>query len=220
MINKPTRGNQCNVTEAIRLYKLGYSMNAIGKILGHSHGVIAYHIYKNNIPIHIPRQQRSPISTDYIVKLYTKDKLSTCIIAEKTGLTAQGIYNRLLRAKVKTRTFKEALQLASQMGRKKQQMGEKNARWKGGKYTNKNGYIELNINGKHFTEHRYIWEKHNGKIPKGWIIHHLNGNRSDNRIENLATMPRKRHSPTKIIEPYRERILQLEKIIHKFKKEE
>ena len=34
-------------------------------------------------------------------------------------------------------------------------------------------------------EHRVIWEKHHGKIPEGMHIHHINGKKSDNRIENL-----------------------------------
>ena len=33
--------------------------------------------------------------------------------------------------------------------------------------------------------HRLIWEENKGKIPLGYIIHHKNGNKKDNRIENL-----------------------------------
>ena len=39
--------------------------------------------------------------------------------------------------------------------------------------------------GFKIQEHRYIWEKHNGKIPQGGVIHHINGDRKDNRIQNL-----------------------------------
>lgn len=35
-------------------------------------------------------------------------------------------------------------------------------------------------------EHRYVWVKENkSEIPNGAVIHHINHNRSDNRIENL-----------------------------------
>jgi len=42
-------------------------------------------------------------------------------------------------------------------------------------------------------EHRIVWERHNGKIPKGFVIHHINGNGKDNRIENLQRMTFNEH---------------------------
>lgn len=38
----------------------------------------------------------------------------------------------------------------------------------------------------HFAVHRLIWIYHNGAIPEGIKINHLNGDKYDNRIENLA----------------------------------
>ena len=43
-------------------------------------------------------------------------------------------------------------------------------------------YIKLS-NGK--WEHRAVWEEANGDIPKGMQIHHINGKKNDNRLENL-----------------------------------
>ena len=37
----------------------------------------------------------------------------------------------------------------------------------------------------------YLWEKENGKIPKGMVIHHINKKQLDDRIENLAMLTRK-----------------------------
>ena len=33
--------------------------------------------------------------------------------------------------------------------------------------------------------HRKVWEEHHGPIPSGMHIHHINGIKDDNRIENL-----------------------------------
>jgi hypothetical protein len=41
--------------------------------------------------------------------------------------------------------------------------------------------------------HRYVWEKEVGKIPYGCQIHHINGNKADNRIDNLAIMTASGH---------------------------
>ncbi len=48
-----------------------------------------------------------------------------------------------------------------------------------------NGYKFMRHLGEDIAEHRVVWEKYHGKIPKGHNIHHINGNKLDNRIENL-----------------------------------
>lgn len=59
--------------------------------------------------------------------------------------------------------------------------------------------------------HRQIWEQHRGPIPKGWLIYHLNGDKMDNRLENLAALPRKAPHPGLIVAPYVGRIRKLER---------
>lgn len=39
----------------------------------------------------------------------------------------------------------------------------------------------------------YLWEKENGKIPKGCVIHHINKIPNDDRIENLVCLTRSEH---------------------------
>lgn len=46
-------------------------------------------------------------------------------------------------------------------------------------------YIKIAEPGKWMPKHRYIWEQHNGKIPKGYTVRFRNGDRTDFRIENL-----------------------------------
>ncbi|MEW6095577.1 MAG: HNH endonuclease signature motif containing protein [bacterium] len=61
-------------------------------------------------------------------------------------------------------------------------------------YKLQSGYIQLNdkVNRKKY-EHRVVWEKNYGKIPQGYEIHHINGKKDDNRIENLEIMLSSEH---------------------------
>lgn len=52
-----------------------------------------------------------------------------------------------------------------------------------GSYTS-DGYRAIWVNGKRYQEHRLVWLWHYGKFPKEQLDH-INGNREDNRIENL-----------------------------------
>lgn len=45
----------------------------------------------------------------------------------------------------------------------------------------------------HVRLHRYVWEYFNGAIPKGYHIHHIDGNKANNDISNLAMMNEREH---------------------------
>lgn len=51
--------------------------------------------------------------------------------------------------------------------------------------SNDQGYLHVSINSKLYKNHRIIWLMHNGTIPK--FIDHIDGNRLNNRIENLRS---------------------------------
>lgn len=52
-------------------------------------------------------------------------------------------------------------------------------------YKNKKGYTQIVLNKQHCLLHRLVWIMHNGTIPKGFMIDHINGDKGDNRKENL-----------------------------------
>lgn len=47
------------------------------------------------------------------------------------------------------------------------------------------GYLRFGYQGKQYHVHRVVWEMHNGPIPKGMQIDHINGDRTDNNLSNL-----------------------------------
>ena len=59
----------------------------------------------------------------------------------------------------------------------------------------KTGYYlsSKKIDGKRKRLHVYVWEKENGKVPKNFHVHHIDGNKDNNDISNLTLMARSVH---------------------------
>ena len=56
------------------------------------------------------------------------------------------------------------------------------------------GYLRTyDRDGKSGSVHRGCWEAYHGPIPCGHVVHHRDGDREHNDIENLACMPRGEH---------------------------
>lgn len=71
--------------------------------------------------------------------------------------------------------------------------GEKHFRWKGAKKKKPNSFIYKFRGGKY--EHRYIMEQCIGrKLTSDEVVHHINGDPLDNRLDNLQVMSRAEHT--------------------------
>ena len=77
------------------------------------------------------------------------------------------------------------------------QKGDGNSCWRGGKRFSGNGYVLIycpehpfKINKNYVYEHRLVMEKSLGRFLKEEeIVHHIDGNTRDNRLENLSLFP-------------------------------
>ena len=64
-----------------------------------------------------------------------------------------------------------------------------------------NGYVPQTYHLKHDYWYcgnrrlaRLIYQRYVGPIPKGWVVHHIDGNRQRNCLSNMQIMPNAEHT--------------------------
>lgn len=92
------------------------------------------------------------------------------------------------------------------IAKRKTHRGDKNYAWKGGKHTDIFGYVHILVQPNHplycmaneggyIREHRLMISNKIGRaLETHEHVHHINGIRNDNRIENLMLLSRQDHN--------------------------
>ena len=116
-------------------------------------------------------------TTNEMFSLY-EEGYSISQVGKAFGVSRQSVFNRFKRSGKQLRSKKKLPFLM----------------FNGKKYTlRKNGYLAC-TDGSRSSMHRDVWCYHNGDISADHDIHHINGDKTDNRIENLEMLLKSEHT--------------------------
>ena len=118
-------------------------------------------------------------------------------LATRLGWCSGTIRNLIIESGVRLRSRGEGTQLSyldPSRPRGNGLSGESHPAWNGGRIISM-GYVLITVNKGRFAEHRIVCaDKIKRKIKRNEVVHHINGDRLDNRPENLEVMLRSEHS--------------------------
>jgi hypothetical protein len=142
-----------------------------------------------------------------MVLRYERDEWSIQDIADDFAVSRETIRYHLRRCGVTLRPRGCHTERAQD-----KQRGVNHPNWKGGRQKDSGGYVRVHAPGHPrasrdgtVPEHRLVVETHlrdtqpehpaleDGFLRGDWIVHHRNGVKDDNRLENLEPLPREQH---------------------------
>lgn len=171
----------------IEMYQTGVPSNEIMKRMEIGHSILRSTLQRRNIHLRGSLQKRMKFSetqTGNIITFY-QDGASLQETARQFQTSYRKVHDLFLEKGIEQRKSGHSAH------------GPNAANWKGGRIRNTKGYVEIRLGNDdpfygmttqdgYILEHRLVMARSVGRLlDQDETVHHINGDRQDNRIENL-----------------------------------
>lgn len=163
------------------------------------------------------RGRRSKVPIEEVIRLYNSG-LSADAIGRQFGLiNGHCVRWRLRKAGITIRDSARSRQF---------KVGPANHRWRGGRIRLKDGYIRVYVGPRgdgivatqYIHEHRKVMQDQLGRpLRNNEFVHHLNGIRDDNRLENLVVVTADTHEQRTFTKALQTEIKRQQAVIEKLR---
>lgn len=172
------------LSSAASTYGDGAALAAVAKSFAMSAKALGRIFKENGIEVRAPSEtlvMRSALVPEELAKCYA-DGQSIGTIARALGTSQTAVRGALLRSGIELR----------RVGARN---GSANHQFKGGTVTYDNGYVSVRGARKAPHQHRLIAEQAIGrKLRSTEVVHHINGDKTDNRNSNLLVCSQSYHA--------------------------
>jgi len=218
----------------VGLYHDGFSTTQIAKSFNVSPSIVWNNLRKQGIQLRTfseatnlfikqgrgnSKKRHLLLKLSLVQALYKEGK-SVPEIASLIGVSSPTLYRFLKTQGFKLRSSSEAARVLVARGLnpiRGSQKGNQSPSWKGGKFQDQEGYIKVynpnhpRASPRYVLEHILVWEQYHKKLlPVGYVIHHLNGIKNDNRPHNLIALPVGKHHNQLVNQELKKRVRELE----------
>lgn len=203
-----------DVNNIKKLYQAGLSSRRVGELVGCASATVLCRLREIGSPPRKPNEWHAVhIPPSMLKTLYEDKQLTSKEVAQKLGCCKKVVEKRL-RELGCTRNRGQRNDVAIARGRR---MVSPNYLGKN-KRLSSEGYIYIRQPGNpmagrwgYVAEHRLVWEQyHNKPLPEGYVVHHINGIKTDNRPRNLLALPKRGHSSKMLLLEAQKKLREIE----------